>query len=135
MNNRILKVVVLLTFLVAVIGVILMVQDNGQSENEPESFIELINSQPGVVIDVRTEQEYNAGYLTIADAQYDWRNGEFHEVIVDLDKEETYYLYCRTGNRSSQAADLMRENGFQNVYNIGGFKDLTVAGFDAAKAD
>ncbi|MDZ7680804.1 MAG: rhodanese-like domain-containing protein [Fodinibius sp.] len=53
--------------------------------------------------------------------------------LKSLDKDKTYYLYCRTGNRSGQAAELMVENGFDNVYNIGGYQDLVDAGIPSSK--
>jgi phage shock protein E len=94
-------------------------------------FKEKVESSPGVIIDVRTKQEYDQGHLKVTDAQYDWNGGEFHDVIGDLDKDKTYYLYCRTGNRSGQAARMMKDQGFENVYNIGGFEDLANSGFES----
>lgn len=84
----------------------------------------------GVIIDVRTQSEYDEGHLTETDHQYDFTNGEFQSQLQNFDKEETYYLYCRTGNRSGQAARIMRNAGFENVYNVGGFEDLANAGFE-----
>jgi len=96
-------------------------------------FKEKIKSQPGKVIDVRTIDEYNQGHLKITDDQHDWMNGEFQDAVENLDKDNTYYLYCRTGNRSGQAAKMMKSEGFENVYNIGGFEDLANAGFETEK--
>lgn len=84
----------------------------------------------GVIIDVRTQDEYDVGHLAEADYQYDLINGEFQSQLESLDKDETYYLYCRTGNRSGQAARIMKNAGFENVYNVGGFEDLAGAGFE-----
>src|SRR5690625_2119340 len=80
-----------------------------------------------VLIDVRTKEEHEEGHLAETDAQYDFRNGEFHERMADLEKKETYYLYCRSGGRSEQAARMMRDYGFEKVYNIGGYSDLEAA--------
>lgn len=35
----------------------------------------------------------------------------------ELDKNKDIILYCRTGNRSGQAAKILSENGFTKVYN------------------
>lgn len=94
-------------------------------------FKEKMESDPGQIIDVRTKEEYDEGHLKITDAQYDWMNGEFHDAVEEMDKDKTYYLYCRSGNRSGQAARMMREKGFENAYNVGGFEDLARFGFDA----
>lgn len=96
-----------------------------------DHFKEMIEKERGIVIDVRTKQEYNAGHLKITDAQYDFLNGEFQDQIENFDKNKTYYLYCRTGNRSGQAARIMQNEGFKNVFNVGGFEELAEAGFDA----
>ena len=59
-------------------------------------------------------------------------NGE-KQYRTDLDKDKTYYLYCRSGNRSGQAARIMKSKGFDNVYNVGGFEDLVRFGFESDK--
>lgn len=96
----------------------------------PSEFKEKVKNDPGVVIDVRTDDEYNSGHLAMADHQFNLMDGEFESKLDSLNKDKTYYLYCRTGNRSGQAARLMKENGFENVYNVGGFRDLANEGFE-----
>jgi len=96
----------------------------------PAEFGEMIKSSSGVVIDVRTDDEYQNGHLSLASHQYDLLNGEFRAQLDSLDKDKTYYLYCRSGNRSGQAARLMKKNGFENVYNVGGFEELAAEGFE-----
>jgi phage shock protein E len=105
-------------------------QMDEQIDITPAKFGEMIKSNSGVVIDVRTEDEYQNGHLSLASHQYDLLNGEFEAQLDSLDKDKTYYLYCRSGNRSGQAARLMKKNGFENVYNVGGFKELADEGFE-----
>ncbi|MEX0722254.1 MAG: rhodanese-like domain-containing protein [Gracilimonas sp.] len=95
-----------------------------------EEFKEKRFETEGVIIDVRTKGEYEEGHLAETDHLYDLTNGDFQAQLHNLDKEETYYLYCRTGNRSGQAARIMKNAGFENVYNVGGFDDLANAGFE-----
>lgn len=83
-----------------------------------------VEQEPGVVIDVRTKGEHEQGHLAITDAQHDILNGDFQAEIANMDKNKTYYLYCRSGNRSGQAARMMKQEGFEKVYNIGGYDDL-----------
>lgn len=109
-------------------------QSEGDSTRiSAEQFLEKVDETPGVVIDVRTQKEYDQGHLAEVDHQLNLLNGDFESSLDSLDKEETYYLYCRTGNRSGQAADLMKKNGFENVYNIGGFQELVDAGVESSK--
>ena len=38
--------------------------------------------------------------------------------LQELDKNRSYYIYCRTGSRSSNTCELMKEMGFTNSYNL-----------------
>lgn len=84
------------------------------------------------VLDVRTPEEYREGYLPGAQ-NIDFRASDFKEKVAQLDRDKTYYLYCRTGNRSGQGAAIMRELGFQNLYNIGGLSELEAAGAEVVR--
>ncbi len=98
-------------------------------EISAEEFVELYPTQPGIILDVRTQSEYEGGHLEGA-RKADLMNGEFTKIAQEeLDPEQTYYLYCRSGNRSGSAAVFLVNNGFENVYNIGGFDALDAAGF------
>lgn len=94
-------------------------------------FKKMLKEDPGIIIDVRTKGEYDEGHLKKTDLLYDYRENDFEDKIDQLEKDKTYYLYCRSGNRSGKAARMMRKKSFENVYNIGGFKDLAGAGFEA----
>lgn len=91
--------------------------------------------EPGIVIDVRTLEEFEQGHLAVTDRHYDLLNGDFEAHLDSLDKNETYYLYCRSGSRSGRAAKLMAKNDFRNVYNIGGFQDLVDAGLETKNVE
>lgn len=99
----------------------------------PEEFKNKMQKDRGVIIDVRTHGEYNEGHLTEADLQTNYMNGEFQQQLGSLDKAKTYYLYCRSGNRSGKAARIMKMQGFDNVYNVGGYEQLARAGFETEK--
>lgn len=98
-----------------------------------EQFKNKIEKDRGVIIDVRTHGEYNEGHLKQTDFQYDYLNGEFQQQLGSLDRDKTYYLYCRSGNRSGKAARIMKMQGFKNVFNVGGYEDLANAGFETEK--
>lgn len=120
--------------LVVIIGLFIIQACGNESEEvriSSEEFAQKYREVPGIVIDVRTQEEYDEGHLAVTDRHHDLLNGDFEAHLDSLEKNETYYLYCRSGNRSGQAAELMIENGFKNVYNIGGYKDLVIAGLDS----
>ena len=99
----------------------------------PEEFKNKMEQDRGVIIDVRTPGEYKEGHLKETDLQHDYNSGEFQQQLGSLDKDKSYYLYCRTGNRSGKAARIMKMQGFENAYNVGGFEDLAHAGFETEK--
>ncbi|SMO55149.1 Rhodanese-related sulfurtransferase [Fodinibius sediminis] len=103
---------------------------NSKNMIPPQKFKELLKEQSGTIIDVRTKDEYRNGHLKKADYNFDLMSGEFEQKIKSLDKKRSYYLYCRSGNRSGQAAGIMKKNGFKNVYNVGGLQQLVNAGFE-----
>jgi rhodanese-related sulfurtransferase len=81
-----------------------------------------------VIIDVRTAGEFNEGHITNA-VNIDVESMRFDAEIAALDKDVTYALYCRSGNRSSIAAGKMSDAGFTSILNAQvGFIDLLGAG-------
>lgn len=96
----------------------------------PQKFKELLNEESGVIIDVRTPDEYGNGHLKKTDHNFDVSSSDFEQKIKNLDKDKNYFLYCRSGSRSGQAKQIMKKNGFENVYNVGGLQSLVSAGFE-----
>lgn len=86
-----------------------------------------------VVVDVRTPAEQARGHL--AGAQLiDAQAPDFRDRIAPLDRHATYFLYCRSGNRSGHAARIMADMGFADPVNVGGYAGLVDAGAPAADA-
>jgi rhodanese-related sulfurtransferase len=86
-------------------------------------------AEAGVVtVDVRTPGEFMTGHIQGAQ-NIDFESGNFENEISTLDKNGTYAVYCRSGNRSGQAVAIMHDAGFHNVYNLnGGIIDWTNSG-------
>lgn len=71
-----------------------------------------------ILLDVRTPQEYRAGHIP----------GSQNVPLQELDKVDTVadnmdtvlYVYCRSGARSRQAVNILKQKGYTNVHNIGG---------------
>ncbi|GAB3201371.1 phage shock protein E [Pontibacter aydingkolensis] len=93
----------------------------------PKEFKAQKMNSKSVLLDVRTPEEFAGGYLEGAE-NADFRGGEFEKKMQGWDKDKVYYLYCASGNRSGKAAELMREAGFEHIYNIGGYSTLKEAG-------
>lgn len=76
------------------------------------------------ILDVRTPEEIEEGYIPGATNIDIYLGQTFLDEIEKLDKGKNYYVYCRSGNRSGQACAIMNGIGIANAYNLeGGFMD------------
>jgi len=75
-----------------------------------------------IVLDVRTQEEYDAGHIENAVLL---PNETISDTEPDLlpDKDAEILIYCRSGNRSAQAANKLVAMGYTNVYDFGGIVD------------
>ncbi|GAC1412374.1 MAG: hypothetical protein NVSMB66_1240 [Candidatus Doudnabacteria bacterium] len=85
---------------------------------DADEFAIHIKNHEATLIDVRTPEEYRLGHISGS------RNLDFQEsfssAISNLDPHNTYYLYCRSGGRSSAAGSLMKNKGFTHVFHLNG---------------
>ena len=73
-----------------------------------------------VILDVRTEEEWNDGIIPNAINIDIYKGQGFIYAVEELDKSKNYYVYCKAGGRSQQACDIMNQLGFENTYNLVG---------------
>lgn len=92
---------------------------------------QLAGDENAFILDVRTQQEVDEGYIPGAKNFDIYKGQEFVDEIDKLDKSKNYYVYCRSGKRSAQACNIMDQKGFNNTYNLaGGFSE-----WEGEKAD
>ncbi|MBT8302139.1 MAG: rhodanese-like domain-containing protein [Maribacter sp.] len=72
------------------------------------------------ILDVRTPLEVSEGYIPKASNLDIYLGQQFLAELEKLDKSKSYYVYCRSGNRSRQACAIMNSVGFKNAYNLEG---------------
>jgi rhodanese-related sulfurtransferase len=85
-----------------------------------EEFKKIQEENPdAVVLDVRTAGEVRGGKIPGA-TNIDIMDQQFAEKVEKLDKDKTYLVYCRSGNRSGQACGIMAGKGFDKLYNLNG---------------
>ncbi len=86
--------------------------------------IGLENDSDAIILDVRTTEEFETSRIPKS-LNIDFYNPEiFMQEISKLDKDKSYYIYCRTGVRSANSCQIMEEFGFTKTYNlIGGIVD------------
>lgn len=120
-----------ISFLSAILLTILMIsscttQTEASSFNiEPktinqEEFNKLVKDSNTVIIDVRSPGEISEGYIPGATLFFDYNDANFESNIEKLDKSKGYVVYCRSGGRSSKAAEVLSEKGIKKVYNLDG---------------
>jgi rhodanese-related sulfurtransferase len=109
--------------IIAVISTLLLVGCStttaGATNMNVSEFSKKITESGVVLLDVRTPGEFAEGYIEGAQ-NIDFQSGNFENEIASLDKNLTYAVYCRSGNRSGQAAKIMHDAGFHDVYNLDG---------------
>jgi rhodanese-related sulfurtransferase len=81
---------------------------------------QLASDDNAVILDVRTDAEVSEGIIPNAKHIDFYKGQDFITEIEALDKSKNYYLYCRSGNRSGQACQIMEQLGFENAYNLEG---------------
>lgn len=85
------------------------------------SFEKEMMSNKGLLIDIRTPAEFEEGTIEGA-RNIDFLGDTFKTEISELDKTEPVYIFCKSGGRSAKAHKLLKEEGFENVYELdGGF--------------
>ena len=110
-------------------------QSTSQSIQNVDAVLFEINSNKdnSIIIDVRTREEFVSGHISDA-TNIDYYSSDFKEKLDLVKKDVPILIYCRTGGRSSRAANIMQSFGFTEVYNlsggIGAWKDN---GFDVIK--
>ena len=82
----------------------------------------LNEDKDAVILDVRTEDEWEEGIIPNAKMINIYEGQGFIYKVDALDKTKNYYVYCKSGGRSGQACSIMNQLGFENTFNlIGGF--------------
>jgi rhodanese-related sulfurtransferase len=79
---------------------------------------QLQDAPKAVLLDVRTSAEFGSGTIPGA-RNIDFFSPIFQQKIGQLDKDATYFVFCRSGNRSGQACKMMHQIGF-DVRNLSG---------------
>ena len=86
----------------------------------PAEFSKQTSEESVTIIDVRRPDEYVAGHIEGSINADISSVSEFNHFLDTLDKNGKYLVYCRSGNRSTQAIGLMEEKGFLNITNLSG---------------
>jgi len=93
-----------------------------------DEFEKLAQSKTNVVLDVRTQKEFDAGHIAGA-KHLDFNSPDFDKELGRLDKNKVYLVHCASGRRSALACEKMQRAGFQALIEMSaGFRGWEKAG-------
>lgn len=127
--KKIILIIIILTLII--IGVVcIMNRKERNIENEViikhvsmNDIVQIMEENENyIILDVRTQAEYNQGHIPNAICI---PNETIDENVVNklLDKNQMILVYCRSGNRSKQAAEKLKKLGYTNLIEFGGIRD------------
>ena len=127
--KKIILIIIILTLII--IGVVcIMNRKERNIENEViikhvsmNDIVQIMEENENyIILDVRTIAEYNEGHIPNAICI---PNETIDENVVNklLDKNQMILVYCRSGNRSKQAAEKLKKLGYTNLIEFGGIID------------
>jgi rhodanese-related sulfurtransferase len=127
-ERRLLYIALALSVVASVLFAPSLLPRGGYGDVTVQEARRLIEDKPDLVLlDVRTASEYEEGHIEGA------VNIPVQELSVRFDElspEDELLIYCRTGNRSAQAVDILLDLGFTKIYHMDeGIKGWTEAGY------
>ncbi len=92
---------------------------SGMRSIGPLEATQLSNRQDALFLDIRDDREYGTGHIPEA---IHIPLKQLRERVGELEKHKSrpVIAYCRSGSRSGSAGGILKKNGFQTVYNLGG---------------
>ena len=88
-----------------------------------DELVEIMNKETDyIILDVRTQEEYNSGHIPRAVCIPNESIGKEPPSLLP-DKNQLILVYCRSGNRSKQAAQKLADMGYTNIVEFGGIND------------
>ncbi|KAB7745179.1 rhodanese-like domain-containing protein [Nostocoides sp. F2B08] len=103
----------------ATAGTAATAQPAAGSELDAADFAAALKAPETVILDVRTPEEFAEGHIPGA-VNIDVQAPDFASQVAALDPHVPYAVYCRSGNRSQVALDLMAQMGVTDAYHLGG---------------
>ncbi len=120
-RNIMKKIILFLSLVIAIV----FSSCNNKSENKqitvisPEEVYDAVKNSDRQLIDVRTTEEYAEGHVANS-KNICVTEDDFKEKASKLNKNEPVYVYCRSGKRSANAAQILKDMGFTEIYDMDG---------------
>ncbi|MFT4521477.1 MAG: thioredoxin 1 [Bacteroidia bacterium] len=123
-NKKIIKSTLITTLVLVAIGCGTSSKSVGQNAPSEVLGATAFNAQIKAtvkpqIVDVRTSEEYNSGYIKDA-MNLDFYASDFDQKLGLLNKNDTVFVYCKSGRRSADATSKLVAMGFTKVYDLSG---------------
>ena len=117
---------ILLTF---IMGFSLFAQTQNYQTVDVDEFERFTSDTTVIILDVRTAAEHAEGFIPGTHYNMDVLEETFEKIVTEtLSKNQPIALYCRSGNRSKNAARILAEKGYRVVELGTGFRGWQTAG-------
>lgn len=121
-KRQLIPIVVLLIFSIGVSVCMASAEAPLGHSISPRQFKQLLEEHRSgsniVLLDIRTLSEYRVGHIEGA-LLLDYYAGDFVDRLKALDRDKTYLVYCRSGNRSAKTLAMFEKLGFHSAYHLG----------------
>lgn len=124
------KIALILIIIIILITIFIVINTNKEKKEDIEikhvTMKEIVKimeeNEDYIILDVRTKEEYNEGHIpnAICIPNETIGNNEIKELP---NKDQLILVYCRSGNRSKQAAEKLKKLGYTNIIEFGGIVD------------
>ncbi|WP_232819570.1 rhodanese-like domain-containing protein [Exiguobacterium sp. TNDT2] len=113
------KIMLILSGLVILtLGVVLLTLNESEiTKIDVETLQNRLENEEITLLDVREVEEYEGGHIGGA---VNAPLSSLNETELPYPKDEPIYVICRSGNRSAQAAQLLNERGYTEIYDVSG---------------
>ncbi len=109
----------IITTTILLLSTLFYAQDKIYKNVNVQQFENFTTVKEKVLLDVRTPKEFEEGHIKGA-KNLNFFDKTFKDELAKLDKKTPVYVYCRSGGRSGKAMSMMKEMGFETVYNLMG---------------
>lgn len=113
------KIMMIVSILVlATVGIVLFTSnESGITKIDVETLQNRLENEEITLLDVRESTEYEGGHI---EGAVNAPLSSLSETELPYPKDEPIFVICRSGNRSAQAAKLLQERGYTEIYDVSG---------------
>lgn len=119
------RILLFTTFIFLLTGCNSVTKENSYTQISMDEAVSMMETEEDyIILDVRTLEEFKEKHIPGAICVPNETIGTA-EIPSLPDKEQMILVYCRSGNRSKQAAQKLADMGYTNIYEFGGINDWT----------